>query len=350
MSDERREILKMLADKVITVDEAERLLKALNEGEQKRTADTGGPLPGADPNRGGRPGFGPFSALNDMLSGIGPMVSDIIHDSLANIPTTIGFNEDGDADGDREDENDLEELRLTEGRLTIENGFDLTIRVRRRPGITDAGRLELLGAVGDQCEIVAGHPRAYKVFKGRRRIHIVTDDESLTVKVPPSVARVRATMQAGSIYVVGVPTAVKLRTMGGNLHLRNMSKTFEAKTMGGNLEIGLAPDWQGECRAHTMGGNIRVAVAPGANGEIRAVTMGGAIEAGPEVGRITYHRGLMPRKATVLVGDGNPATTLQLKTMGGFVRIDRETATAAQSTANPAGSADSQNPGGGEAV
>ena len=40
MSDAQKEILKMLADNVITVEEAERLIKALDEGERKKQDST----------------------------------------------------------------------------------------------------------------------------------------------------------------------------------------------------------------------------------------------------------------------------------------------------------------------
>ena len=40
MSEAQKEILKMLSDNVITVDEAERLLKALNEGEKQKNEST----------------------------------------------------------------------------------------------------------------------------------------------------------------------------------------------------------------------------------------------------------------------------------------------------------------------
>lgn len=107
MSDAQREVLKMLADKVITVDEAERLLRALNEGDKRKEE--------AKSRAGGFPSFSSaFETLGETLADIGPMVKNVVEDVMTGL-----F---GDEPGDLGEE-ELENVEPIEGKYRIAEGW-----------------------------------------------------------------------------------------------------------------------------------------------------------------------------------------------------------------------------------
>ena len=87
MNTERIEILEMVADKVITVEEAERLLQALDEGQRRLSAALSG-------GRVGRLHHGKVvESIGEILAGITPTVRNAVEEALSshmNPETEVG--------------------------------------------------------------------------------------------------------------------------------------------------------------------------------------------------------------------------------------------------------------------
>ena len=80
MSDAQRDILKMLSENAINVDEAERLLKALNEGQQRKEE--------AHSRRRSHHGHtmgSMFESIGETLADIGPMIKNTVEDVMTGV-------------------------------------------------------------------------------------------------------------------------------------------------------------------------------------------------------------------------------------------------------------------------
>jgi len=307
MNDERREILRMLADKVISVDEAERLLKALGEGGGARDEEARG--------RGrARSGLGgALGSIGDALAGIGPMVKGVVEDALSGLNVEWTDDDDGE----------LEEVALADSTFTIAAGTELVIRQRPKRAILrqGGGGIKLIGVAGDQCRVAVEDGSELKVMSGGSRVVILWQRGSLTIDVPATVSSVRAATMGGDVAVDSLGCDVKIRTMGGDLDLQHMRHGFSAKTHGGDVNVILAPEWTGESAAHTMGGDIEIYAPEGLNAEIRAATMGGDIEIEQGLGAVERQDGPGRHKTVTALGAGSGTAVLSAKTMGGDIRI-----------------------------
>jgi hypothetical protein len=312
MSEERKEILRMVADRVITVDDAERLLRALAEGERREESSP--PPPPRGHRRGRARGMGmALGGLGEALAGIGPMVRAVVEDAVSGLAdATLELGDD--------DEEGLEAVDLADGRFRLEPGAKLVIRNDRRQG-QGGGDLILERVEGEECELVGEEAENLRVFVGERKAVVRWAGGLLRVRVPASVRELKAMTLGGDIEVMGVPCEQSLKTMGGGLYLREMSASFKAKTMGGGIDLSLAPTWRGSAKATSMGGTIQVQVPRGIALRVEARTMGGTIDVPSGLGRVLRTRGTAKQKVELELGEGDSRGELELKTMGGDIRF-----------------------------
>ena len=303
MSDEQREILKMVADKAITVEEAERLLRALEEGARAREAQR-------PKDRGGVGAA--FDALGDVLSDIGPMVRNAVEDAV----TGIGFGPDEPEDPH------VERIPWEGKELPVGQGTVLEI-VQRRTGVRHGAGLTIEGTPGESCTIDGQNASDVHVYRDEGRLHVRWAHGDLAVRVPETVAKVVARVMGGSIRSKAVACPLHLRTMGGNLELQEVRHPFDVKTMGGGITLALVPTFRGDGRGHTMGGSMNASVPRDLACSVHAVTMGGTIEVDGGMAQIERSKATGKQTVNVTLGTGPVAATLGLKTMGGSITVRR---------------------------
>ena len=128
MTSERIEILKMVAEKKVTAEEAERLLRALDEGQGR-------------PNRSGSPGArferGMFG-LGGLIEEVGSTVQEAMQDAM----TTLGVSDPYEG---------LAHLQVEEGKFPLPAGSTLTIAQRG----FKTGDLELVPGEGETGRVAA---------------------------------------------------------------------------------------------------------------------------------------------------------------------------------------------------
>lgn len=302
MSAERMEILKMVAEKVITVEEGERLLRALGDGEQRRREPEGqGPFR--------RPGLvGAMEGFGEALAGIGPMVRGVVEEAMAGVGLDLG---------EEEDEYDAGEVL---GR-TFPVGPDTELVVRDDPRIGCGVDLELLGTTSTQCEVLDEGSTGARITRRGSRVIIRTSKDHLRVRIPNTVGRVQAVTLGGDITVRGLAAPLTLRSAGGNLELEGICKALKAKTAGGNIRLDLTDEWTGDSRIATMGGTITVRVPARIRAQILAGTMGGQVKVEEGLGQIRRQQKLAKEKVEVNLGDGG--SSLEIKTVGGDINLRR---------------------------
>ena len=295
MGTERTEVLKMVAEKKITVEEAERLLRALDESDRRREQG---------PKQESR-GFGLFG-LGESFREIG----DVIRTTVEEAVTGFGFDFDLTKDG-------LEEMSVRDGRFEVPPGTELTIRQRFH------GNLELVPSESSAC-VVEGPIGSVAGSPGKIVLRLAKPAEgSVRVQIPGTVSSLKVGVAGGEIRATSLPCPAELKTMGGELQLLRLRHRFDAHTMGGRIFLDLYPELAADSSVATMGGKVEVAVPGGLRARIRADTLGGRVKVDPGLGEVTSRNGWGEQGAVVDLGGpgGSPRPEIRVSTLGGGVRV-----------------------------
>jgi hypothetical protein len=301
MGDEHLEVLRMVAEKKISVEEAERLLRAIDDGERARKGE------GAE--RSDAPGS---FRIAEILKEVGSMVQGVVEEAASGIGAAFG----------EECPAGHQEVVLEDGRFTVPASTQLVVRQRRWHG---KGDIELVPGEGETCTISGGGEKV-RVFRGPDRIEVILGGGAAKLAVPPTVSGLKAVLMGGAIRTEGLACQLDLKTMGGDMKLGGIRNRFDVKTMGGGLRLDLDPGLTGESRAVTMGGDIQVQVPRELRATFRAVTMGGDFDVDPELGSPVFERKRAYTKAVLEMGEaGNgQRANLKVKTMGGRIALRKK--------------------------
>ena len=304
MSQERMEVLKMVADKVISVEDAERLLRALDDGDRGRSEQS-------HARKGKGSWVSVMDELGEALSGIGAMVPDVVRDAMDGVVVEVGGAPEAG----------LADAELTDGAFEIPEGARLEIRDRRREGVRTGSGLVLRSVEGKRCRLKGEGLESASLGLGEDRARIVWGGEALEVEVPAAVAELQVRLLGGDVEGRAVACSTKVRNLGGRISFTEVKAPFDLKTMGGEIRLELAEGLEGESRALTMGGDISATVPEGLGIELHAVTMAGSIDVSPELSSSRKAGASVQQKAVIRNGDGS--TSLRLKTMGGTIRVKK---------------------------
>jgi len=311
-SDAQRDILKMLAENVIDVNEAERLLKALNEGE-KRKEDS--PFRHRKHHHGIGEGMSDmFESLGDTLSNIGPMVKNTVGDMMSGI-----FGDDF-CDWRNEDFIDIEPL---EERYDISAGTCMVIAGDLK---WKHGDLRIKGIAGNTCRIDNDDGQHMRIRRSPTHFVVQWIEGNLNVLVPETVSKLLVRSNGGDIRIADVQSDMNVLTMGGNLKLKELLKDFKVKTMGGDINLALNAGWNGKAKVRTMGGNIMLKVPDGLGFNADAFTMGGVISVAEGMKKVESGPSFPGKKsAKIRAGEYDSTSTISLKTMGGDITLREDT-------------------------
>jgi hypothetical protein len=303
MGEERIEILKMVAENKITPEQAERLLRALDDGDAKRREEPRRrPVGERFGQRGGLFGLG------EIFEGIGGMVQETVAEAVT------GFLGDDELRG-------LPAIELTGNGFRLEPGSQLSVVQGR---LKHGGDLELVPGEGETCKLLDEGGEARVLARGTGAVIVASG--ALKLMVPPSAAELKVSLRGGAIRGTDLPCPASLRTLGGEIRLARLRFPFEVKTMGGELRLSLEKGLTGESVAETMGGAIELVVPEDLHLRVHAKTLGGRVELEPGLGRKQGSGGFANLESAILdlgEGPGEPAS-LRLKTLGGNVALRRK--------------------------
>lgn len=308
MNEERKEILRMLAEKIITVDDAEKLLKALDEGERRRAE--------ADRSRPRtfhhfiRPDA--FTGVGQALAGIGPMVHEAVHEAMEGVQNVIVV---------KEDEEGAQELTTAGMSFEIEAGSGLLVRnkgFRRSRG----GNVIVRGIEGPVCRYGGTGAGGVKVYRMGDRYILSWPEDDLEVDVPATVSNLTVLTKGGDMTIENLGCRLDAKTMGGDIEASGLKTDFSVTTMGGDIRIEVPEGWQGRGAGSSMGGDIEVAIPKSVPARISASTMGGSIEIPDSLGKVVHTKSSPGVKAEAVVGpEKEPASEIRLKSMGGDIEL-----------------------------
>jgi len=295
----------MVADKVISVEEGERLLHAIEQGSRRSSESH------TDP-RGKGTIHSVLDSVGAVMSSIGPIVSDAVGEAVSGIS-------DLDLPFTKEYDSDLDEVILENGMVSMEPGTKLTIKNSRTN--RSGGDIILEAVDDDSCSVWCEEEGGITVRQKGNRASIRWTTGLLKIGVPKTVSELKVSTLGGDISAANLDCSSVLKTMGGDLRLAGISGEFTAKTMGGSVRIAVSPEMRGESKAVTMGGGIDISLPPDASLRIQAVTMGGTISVKETLGARIEGTALGQQKASIRIGEQSPTGSLSVKTMGGSIAV-----------------------------
>lgn len=309
MEHAEREVLELLAEGKVDVDEAERLLRALDAGE-RRGSRRPKPRLRRDLNQA-------LASVQESLTGLGPQLKRAFGsgDSGGELDLDIDFELDDEPLGDPI-ELDGEALALPE---------NSTLRVEHAPGLRGGGGdLELVASQDELLRIHGEGCDQLRAYRDTRGLAIRWRRGPLRVEVPGLVTETRVRVVGGDLSAKGVPGALALKAAGGDVELLEPSGDFRAKTAGGDLRLVLAAGWSGQGRVNSAGGDVEALVAaahPG--GRIEAKSVGGDVRLLGEFADELLEETVVGHRLQFSFGEGRASSRLRFKSVGGELTLER---------------------------
>ena len=305
MGDEKKQILKMVADGVITAEDGVKLLEALDKGDRKRKDHE------QSPHRKLKKHI-ILDGLGDKLAEIGPMVRTAVCEAF------VGVGEEEDPDEEVIHESSFKRNRVgTPNSVRMTENAVLFIRNRGRMGFT-SGNLELRSVEGKVLNPPEGDA---KIAGDGENYCVQWSKGNLVLEVPSVVSRIQVDLKGAEFAASNLSSEIDLRIKGGNISLDEQGNSFSVRTMGGNVSVTLTESWQGESKASTMGGNIQLVLPDTVSAAIDAATMGGQISTDDGLGDVNVSGSHARARVSLLMGDDEERTRISLKTMGGNICI-----------------------------
>lgn len=252
MTEEIVKILEMLKEGTITIEEAERLIKAVSESQEKERKSE---------KKRRSPDFHDFAQdFQNFTQELGQVFESMqVGKFLDNIATKIkssistGFGTMADTYVDESiDADGIEKLKVEQvgGSVTVYNtdGREFTIKGMRRTSKIEEGILNLTSGGG-----------------------------SLSIGVPPIVKDVKVEVGSGNATVNNIKVEkLKGETTGGNLSISNVSGSISASTIGGNIDMTNVKS--ADIHAKSIGGGIQLIMEDLTEGEIALDSTAGAVK------------------------------------------------------------------------
>ncbi len=305
MGDEKQQILRMVADGIITAEDGVKLLEALDRGDRKRKDHEHIPHKKLKKHI-------IIDGLGDKLAEIGPLVRTAVCEAFVG----VGEEDDSDEEVIHESsfrgkyENFSEPVELSENTVLL---------IRNRGGMGfSSGNLELTGVEGNILKSSGGNA---KIAGGGESYCIRWNKGNLALEIPSVVVRVQVDLKGAEVAASNMSSEIDFRIKGGNIFLDEQGNSFSVRTMGGNVSVVLTDSWHGDSKASTMGGNIALVLPDTVSAAIDAATMGGQISTDGDLGDINTSGSHARARVSVLMGDDEERTRISLKTMGGNISI-----------------------------
>jgi DUF4097 and DUF4098 domain-containing protein YvlB len=301
MKDERMEILKMVADKMISVEEGERLLQALEKGDEEARArryDRCGP---------GHRHHGDWD-LGERLGEMGFRMQEFFDNAFGSM-----FG----------DEYWFEGYEAVKGRaedLTFDADSTLVISNPRHVYRSGSGDIRVSPAPDDRLHVSSADRGRFEILRKDGKILILCQADT-SIQVPRSLSRLKLVLAKGSTRIDGLAGALEIRSMKGDISVTEASQPVVIRSMSGNIHLDLADAYAGKTEVSSMHGDVEVATAPDFSGRVEARTARGHIRIRAQGVKSTASKNAFFRQETTEIGAGDARNLLSLKTMNGDITV-----------------------------
>jgi DUF4097 and DUF4098 domain-containing protein YvlB len=301
MKDERLEILRMVADKKITVEEGERLLRALEKGEKEdkeNRAEWCGPK-----HRGSRDWH-----LGERFEEMGFKMQEFFDHAFGSV-----FGDEYWFEGYEKVTVPVEEIKVDKETWLVVASPRSAYRhgsadVKILP--SDDSLLHIETAGKDRCEILR---------KDNKIVFLCQDNA--TIRVPEEVARVKMILARGDAEIQDAKMALEIRALKGDVSVRNAQQPVNIRVMKGDVELDLADAYAGKSEIAAMDGDIKVAAGPEFSGKVEARVGRGDIRLEAKGVKAATSKNAFFRMESIQLGEGAGDNHLNLKSMNGNISV-----------------------------
>ena len=300
MTEERRRVLDMLSEGKVTVEEAERLLEALQDTRKRRRVGT----------------------LQDTLGGLGEEIGKGLEEGLAGLGASLsGWSESDNGDRDEDGKTAMRDdafavganprlvVRGFNGRIRVHAGEPGSIRVRARlkkprgikyravqegdlvtveakPDRQSEGFLHGLSrqSSGANIEVVVPIATSVDLATSNGPVELQGTENSGTVQTKNGPIRVEnfkgdlnATTKNAPITVKTLSGSAELSTSNGRVSLEDTRGRFDARTTNGSIKFQGSIEPGTDNRLATTNGNIKVALNADPSLKLTAATVNGRV-------------------------------------------------------------------------
>jgi hypothetical protein len=304
MKEERIEILKMVADKKITVEEGERLLRALEKGEaearESRSERFG-------PRHRGPCGRGDWS-WGDSFEGLGFKAQEFFENAFGSV-----FGDEYWFEGYEPVRGRVEDISL-DGQTTVVLTNPRTAHKHGSADISvcpsEDGRLHLEPGEKEKCE----------VLRKENKIVIFCHDDAV-VRVPTSIGKVKVVLAKGDTEIHDLPLPLEIRALKGDVVVRNADRPLSVRAMKGNVRLDLSDAYSGKSDVSAMDGDLSVLTGPQFSGRVEAKVGKGDIRIQAKGLKSNTIKNAFFRTESVEFGAGSGESLLNLRTMHGDIIV-----------------------------
>jgi len=306
MKEERLEILKMLKEGIVTPEQAERLLTALEEGERRtgdsrerrrRPAHRFGPDPSA---------FAPLRELARSFGGFGKSLG-----------TTMQSSFNGLAAEEFQDLAGYEDIPLDSEGIALSDGATLSIVQPR--GASIGGDVAVTRSPSGTLTVETDG-RVQLRRKGDA--YALICDEDCTVAVPDDCASVTLGLFNGDILVRDLMVPLTASTMNGDIELDGVALERGCSTLSGDVSVSVRSLEGENIEITTMSGDIQLELPSDWNGVIDANTMSGDVDVTFPGAQVENRSGIVGSKFRARLGSDPATASIRLASMSGDIAVE----------------------------
>lgn len=312
MKEERIEILKMLQDGVITVDDAEKLLSALNSGEEKSRSEAQYKRNRDHSFDGNFFGGTFFKELDKGLSGLGKMFEG-------------KFDNFRDIHPYKSNDNtyrDFESVYTENGRIIIEQGDILEIRQQIKPGRSGSCDIELNQSNGKDILVDGDEDNSYEVKRKDDTIVVICYDDC-RISIPEGLRETSVKLINGDMEIRDINCPFRAETLNGDISIKDCMKVNYVKSLSGDIECKISDFFEGICDISTLSGDVVLSLPDCYSGMINAKAMSGEIicELDGDV-FIKKESNMIQEKQVIEINKGSSENSINCSTLSGDITIE----------------------------
>ncbi|MCP4181455.1 MAG: DUF4097 domain-containing protein [bacterium] len=315
MKEERLEILKMLQDNVISVEEAEKLLSALNTGEdhtkqkdesKKRSKHS------FDGDMFGKNTFNNFFDNFDKgMSKFGKAMGNMCEnwDKEKNFLKPLsGFD-------------DYEKINIIDNQVTPQDGDKLKIFQQSR--MKSCSDLILYGSNNEYIQINTDDDNSYELLKKDNTLLILILDDCCNISIPENLVDISVNIYNGDIDASGLINPVCIETLNGDIQLKECANPYYIKSFNGDIDVTIDKFHKGKSGIATLSGDISLTFPDNFSGILNASAMSGDIECMIEDNiTLNWDKNFAQQKLNAEINNGLESNAIKCSTHSGDITIE----------------------------
>jgi DUF4097 and DUF4098 domain-containing protein YvlB len=304
MKEERIEILRMVANKKITVEEGERLLRALERGEAEERESRSERF---GPRHHGLRGPGDWN-WGERFERLGFKMEEFFDNAFGSV-----FGDEYWFEGYETASLPVEDLKLdAETMVVLTNS-----RTACRHGSAD---ISIRPSEDDRLHLEAEEKGKCEVLQKEKRIVIFFRDDA-AVRIPATIGKVKIVLAKGDTEVHDLRLPLEIRAVKGDIVVRNAVHPLSIRAMKGRISLDLADSYTGKSDVSALDGDISVTAGPQFSGRLEARVGKGDIHVQSKGIKASTSKNAFFRTESVEFGSGSSESLLSLKTMHGDITV-----------------------------